>query len=442
MHNRLAVVFDMDGVIVDTTSSLCEIYMNILDGFGVKGSRDEFDRLNGCSLDEIVAHLTQRHCLVGEKNELRHRFEASFGKLYTQCNLMIGILAVLETLRKHAVTICIASSSSQMNIHTALRRFDLSRFFDFIVSGDEVARAKPHPDIYNVARERCKCNEIFVIEDSLNGIKAAKRAGLIVIHYNSGRESIRQEASYTIRDLSDISRIVLEDIAVVVSMAERIEITRDERPHQLTKQEEQRADEIWSEALRGSTSLFNGVVASYRSHEMLPTGTLAVACYRSQYKHVFAQLRDQSLCLAKPIGVSAVVIDKSGRALIGKRSEHVSEYGGYYEFVPSGGITVPNMIGTMYLEQIKTELLEETGIDAKNIDEIKPFSLIYDRTNGVFDICVKVVLDCDFDPETLTSNEYASLASMDVGSLEHFFSRECIVPTSQAMFRAMTNGVQ
>lgn len=437
MGNSLAVIFDLDGVMIDTVASLYKIYMNILDSFDVNGSRDEFNQLNGRKLEEIVSFLVQQHCLFKYENEIKKRFETSFSLLYTQIDLMTGILPVLEILKKYTAIICLASSSSRSNIDIVLQRFNLNHFFDFIISGDDVTRAKPYPDIYNLAKEQCNCNEHFVIEDSLNGIQAAQRAGLIAIYYNPNMEPNGQRSCYNISDLSDIPKIVLDEKTIIVSRAKHIEIRCDDRRHPIAKFEEQLANEIWSEALKEKSYLFNCDVASYLSHELLPNGTLLITCFPSQYKYVFAHLHHRRLNLAVPIGISAVTIDKSGKILLGKRSEHVSEYQGYYEFVPSGGISLQNIAGTLYLEQIKTELLEETGINSINIKDITTFGLIYDRTYNVFDICVKLILDCNIDPETLISTEYTAFILMDSVVLKEFIRLKPIVPTSEAMYRVM-----
>lgn len=437
MGSSVAAIFDMDGVVVDTVASLYAIYAEILGGFGARATRGEFDRLNGSNLDEIVSHLAQEHGLLGRENEIRNRFETSFGQLYARVDLVRGIVPVLETLKKNSVTICLASSSSRSNIDAALQRFGLSRFFDSIVSGDEVERAKPHPEIYKLAKERCPCNEHFVIEDSPNGIEAAQRAGLVAVFYNPGQEPDRKRASYDIANLSEIPRILLEDRAVIVSRSARIEIARDDRRHPISAQDEHRADEIWNAGLKENPSLVHSDVTSYRSHKMLPSGDCVIACGASQYKYVFAKLRDRRLTFVTPIGVSGVVIDKNGRVLLGRRSKDVSEYGGHYEFVPSGGITTPNMAGELYLEEIKGELTEETGIGAENIQSMTPFCLVYDRIHGVFDIGVKLTLACDIDPAALASKEYAKFVLLDTDSLGRFLREEPVVPTTEAMYSAM-----
>ena len=137
-----AAIFDLDGVILNTVASLYTIYTDILDGIGVRGSRVEFDRLNGCNLDEIVSFLARRHGLQGQEDVLRGHFESRFSQLYTLTELVPGIVPVLETLKREGVTICLASSASQRSIDAALRKFDLEPFFDAIVSGDDVVRAR------------------------------------------------------------------------------------------------------------------------------------------------------------------------------------------------------------------------------------------------------------------------------------------------------------
>src|ERR1041384_21100 len=131
MGSRVAAIFDLDGVIVNTVASLYNIYTEILNGFAASWSRAEFNRLNGCNLDQIVSLLAEEHGLRGHEDELRNCFETRFTGLYTEVDLVAGIVPVLEILKNHAVTTCVASASSRRNIDAVLERFNLSRFFDF-----------------------------------------------------------------------------------------------------------------------------------------------------------------------------------------------------------------------------------------------------------------------------------------------------------------------
>ena len=433
---QTAVVFDLDGVIVDTIASLYRGYLQILEGFGAVGSSEEFDRLNGSNLDEIVAHLAREHELGGRESEIRERFETSFRQLYTHIDLMPGVVEVLEALRAEGFVIGLASSAARGPIDEVLGRFGLESFFEPIVSGDEVARAKPDPEIYRLAKERCGGTEHFVVEDSRNGIRAALGAGWVAIRLRSGEEPRIPEACYEIRELSELLEIVAES-SVVLSRAEHIELVREGVEPSVPERDARRADEIWQEALLGRPSLFDGLVATYQGHETLADGTLRVACSPSPYRFVFARLHDRGLRLPAPIGVSAVVVDPGSRLLLGKRSHQVSEYPGCYELVPSGGIPVEKMTGRLFLEQIETALVEETGLGLESVAGSMPLGLVYDRKNRVYDLCVRIQLRRSPSSSTLRSAEYDEFQWLGADQLEESAGRSPLVPTSAAILRLL-----
>lgn len=432
--DETVVVFDLDGVVVDTIASLYRGYLDILEGFRASGSPEEFDRLNGSNLDEIVGHLARVHDLRGRESEIRERFETSFRRLYTHIDLMPGVVEVLEALRAEGYVIGLASSAARGPIDEVLGRFGLDRYFQHIVSGDDVERAKPDPEIYRLAKERCGGQEHFVVEDSRNGIRAALGAGMVAIQLNPGEEERFPEAGYEIGELSEVPAIVGDSSSVVLSRAERIELVGEGVEPSLAVQDVRRADEIWHEALPEQPSLFDGHVATYRSHEALANGTLRVVCSPSRYRFVFARLHDRSLGLPAPIGVSAVVVDPGGRVLLGKRSHRVSEYPGCHELVPSGGIPVEKMTGTLFLEQIETELVEETGLELEGVAGSVPLGLVYDRRNRVYDLCVKIRLSRSVPSSSLVSAEYDEYRWLVP---EEAADCESLVPTSKAILHLL-----
>lgn len=437
MGPKIAAIFDFDGVIVNTIGSLYQIYTSILESFGATGTPAEFNLLNGSHLGEIVSHLAQQHQLIGREAEIKKKFEDRFSHLYDKVELMPGVPSVLESIKKQGAVIGLASAATRANIDSVLRQFNLTHFFDFIVSGNEVTKAKPDPEIYALALTRSKCDENFVIEDSPNGIEAARCAGLIAIQYISGSEPKNQRASYHVTNLADTLKIIFNDKAIILSKATQIELTPDDTHPVIQPQDKSHVDEIWNNAVAKNPSLFNDKVASYKSHRVSPNGKMEINCFPSEYKYIFARLQDSKIKNMSPMGVSGIVIDSTGKVLLGKRGKGVSEYKEHYEFVPSGGIAISNMNGTKYLNQIKCELTEETGLELERIKDAAPFTLIYDRAHGVYDICVKLTLDGEVDTNTLTSKEYTSFVLLNNDSLQQFIREEPIVPISEAIFQAM-----
>jgi HAD superfamily hydrolase (TIGR01509 family) len=208
MRSNIVVIFDLDGVVADTVEVLFEIYLEILEGFNVRGSRDEFAELNGLKIEEIAFLLVKRYALPVSGADLKESFLSEFRRIYKTAALMDGLLAAIESLRRAEVRLALASSATRADIQTILSRFSLESHFDFVASGDDVMRAKPFPDIYNLVRERLTGREYYVIEDSQNGVLAASRAGMTAIFFNPNGQPAIKFASFEISHLSELEGII------------------------------------------------------------------------------------------------------------------------------------------------------------------------------------------------------------------------------------------
>jgi len=98
-----------------------------------------------------------------------------------------GIKKILEELRDKKIKTAVASSSPKELIEKVIKGFDLCKYFDVLISGEEVEKGKPNPDIFLYTAKKLKVNikNCIVIEDSTNGVKAAKKAGTKCIGFNN-----------------------------------------------------------------------------------------------------------------------------------------------------------------------------------------------------------------------------------------------------------------
>lgn len=176
-------VFDFDGVIVDSVSALKRIYYDFLAQFDKKGNDKEFDSLNGVKLADIIKTLKSNYKLALSEKTLFDIYNQKIMRMYENVALNKGVARTLEFLSNKGYKIALASSAKYLEIITVLNRYKLTNFFDLIVSGDDVKRAKPLPDIYNAVKNKLGKANYFVVEDSLNGAISAKDAGMNVIFY-------------------------------------------------------------------------------------------------------------------------------------------------------------------------------------------------------------------------------------------------------------------
>jgi HAD superfamily hydrolase (TIGR01509 family) len=185
------VIFDMDGVIVDS-----ERHWKLLEGFFLRslvpawGERDQ-GRIIGLSLHDLYRMLVDEYGVT----ETRERFTALYfemaNEIYAEkVSLMEGFQDVLLRLAEQDVPVALASSSPLPWINIVLDRFALRPYFRVVISADELAdgEGKPSPTIYLLAAQRLGVapGDCIVIEDSQNGVLSAKRAGMYCIGFRNG----------------------------------------------------------------------------------------------------------------------------------------------------------------------------------------------------------------------------------------------------------------
>jgi HAD superfamily hydrolase (TIGR01509 family) len=438
MSDSVAVIFDLDGVIVDTIGRLFDNYIRILSGLGAAGSHEEFNRLNGSNLDEIADVLIQNHDLASSPAAIREMFLQGFRQLYDDVELVTGIVPALQALHERGVTIGLASSAGRESIAFVLRRLGIDSYFQFFVSGDDVKYAKPDPAIYQLAKSQVNCRTYFAVEDSENGIRSAAAAGLIPIHFDPDRIGRYDFASYAVNELEEIVEIITELSAIVVCRPRQMALQVIEEPIQLASDELQVVEEVWQRETRKNSMLFDGGIVVYQEHHLSNERTLSLSCARSSYKFILAQLKFPKLSLVQPLGVSGIITDMDGSVLLGCRSQEVTEYPGFWEFVPSGGLSIESMTAHDYLDQIKCELIEETGLTPDNVCKFELFGFIYDQAHHVYDICVRLSLADRLDVMGLVSEEYSTFAVCSLDEVRELLRQDKVVPASVALFAALT----
>lgn len=214
-----AVIFDMDGVIVDSEPlwEKSESIMLKQKGFGGNENyRKEYrKKIMGLNQKDSVKLLKETFGLDESPEEiLRTRLKILLELYEEELSLADGVPELLETLsREKHIRTALASGSPMKVIEFVLEKFSLSDTFRIKVSGDCVENGKPHPDIYLETARRLGANpeECIAIEDSINGIVSAKEAGMRCIAVPDPR--IAPE-DYPQADIfrKNVSEIRLEDI--------------------------------------------------------------------------------------------------------------------------------------------------------------------------------------------------------------------------------------
>jgi len=190
-HVKLqAVLFDMDGVLLDSAIPSFELIKNTLQakGAGTDISLHELaDTYNGKHSNDIYEALIDRYGLGQTVEEFRADHRRISGNFYTDAKLypMEGLVPFLEFIKSNRVVMATVSSTNSKSVLFALNRLSLVQYFSAIVCGDHVVHHKPAPEGYFAAASllAVKPEHCLVVEDSALGILAAKNAGMTVAGY-------------------------------------------------------------------------------------------------------------------------------------------------------------------------------------------------------------------------------------------------------------------
>ena len=199
------VIFDMDGVIVDTEPVHRYAYFKQFQELNIDVTEEMYTSYTGFSTRNTFQRLKEVFTIEQEVEDLIQRKRTIFNDAFDNkedLELLEGVEQLIIDLHKNGMQLILASSASKVTIERVFRRFKLYDYFTHLVSGEDFPKSKPDPAIFEHAvtlsiAPKMNC---IVIEDSTNGIKAAKAAGIFCVGYNS----IHSEA----QDLSQADLIV------------------------------------------------------------------------------------------------------------------------------------------------------------------------------------------------------------------------------------------
>ena len=209
---RTAIIWDMDGVIVDSASFHFAAWQEVFSRRGAKFTREDFTRLFGSRNDFIIRSVLGQNISQEDIATIAAEKEQEFrSRIKGEITLLPGVSRLLNIL-KGKLKMALATSAPPENIDLILGELNLKEYFDCVVSGHEVAESKPSPELYSLAAQRLGADpqNCIVIEDSPLGIKAALAAGmkcLAVSH--SHPEQDLAEASAVVNTLEGIGPTTL-----------------------------------------------------------------------------------------------------------------------------------------------------------------------------------------------------------------------------------------
>ena len=176
-----AVIFDMDGVLIDSETASHDILQAAGPRLGAPLSDELLERLTGLNETECIALLRREAPGLDAPRLLReHRAEIVAAAKAGRIPLKPGVADLLDVLDEHRVPRAVASSSSRETVETQLNAHGLLPRFDCLVCGDMIRQSKPAPDIFLLAGRLLGAApaDCLVLEDSPNGLKAGRAAGM------------------------------------------------------------------------------------------------------------------------------------------------------------------------------------------------------------------------------------------------------------------------
>lgn len=195
------VIFDMDGVIIDSEPMHYEVFMQYSkEVLGLNIAREEYNTFIGTTNTHIFTVLKEKYGLKPEVPELVNKYEEQIEEFLLKSKDSIlpidGVDILAGNLHKENIKLAVASSSAKRRINIVADMFDMDKYFTSKISGEEIKHSKPAPDIFLLAAKTLGLlpEECVVIEDSTNGVTAAKAAGMKCIGFNNP-SSVNQDIS-------------------------------------------------------------------------------------------------------------------------------------------------------------------------------------------------------------------------------------------------------
>lgn len=186
-----AVIFDMDGVIVDTADAHCASWQMLAAEHGMTISRHDFLQTFGRPTREIIRKRFGDHLSDEEIGQMDRKKEAHFRELARDhVKLIPHVVAFINALVDAGVPLAVGSSAPPPNVQLTLDQFNLNGRFQTLVTGHDVTRGKPDPEVFLIAAERLGVipSRCVVIEDAMAGIQAARAAGMTAIAVTTSHE--------------------------------------------------------------------------------------------------------------------------------------------------------------------------------------------------------------------------------------------------------------
>ena len=210
-----AIIFDLDGLLADSEPWWNQIDAKLLAEYGSDYHGEYHREVLGVSYPLAIDFYKKAFGITATTEEMmKRRGEIATEFFRDKVGLFSGAKEVLEELKKMKLRLAVATSSVASSARPFLNRHQITKFFDVVVTGDEVEHGKPAPDIYLAAAKKLNVStaDCLVIEDALSGIAAAKAAKMRVVAIPDRRfvdpAEYERQADYVLNTLQQLPQLV------------------------------------------------------------------------------------------------------------------------------------------------------------------------------------------------------------------------------------------
>ena len=211
MKKIKGIIFDFDGVITDSEVLYVDSVVAYLKGIGIDTVFSDVQHVIGQNMNDIAACLIEQFHLNLSIPEViedsMNVYQKTFD--YRRFMPMDGLIEFLERCREKGIRMMIASSSDYDYLYSIMDHLQIRNYFEYVLSGADLHHSKPDPEIYNLAAEKMKISkdELLIIEDSVNGIKAGKASGIFTVGFKGS--VIQQDTSQADKEVYSFKEIEL-----------------------------------------------------------------------------------------------------------------------------------------------------------------------------------------------------------------------------------------
>lgn len=208
MTKYLGAIFDLDGVLVDTAKYHYLAWKQLADRLNIPFTKEDNEQLKGVSRVkslEILLSLGSKNYTENERKQFMDQKNETYVRYIShmdESEILPGVVELLNQLKRKKIKIALGSASK--NSELILKNTKLQDYFDVIVNGNDVSKAKPDPEVFLLGAKKIgiPANQCMVFEDAKAGIEAAKQAGMLAI--GVGTQENLPNADILVKNLEEI----------------------------------------------------------------------------------------------------------------------------------------------------------------------------------------------------------------------------------------------